>query len=167
MSWQAVSYAVDVLEHDHDLTTTDRLVLVLLAEHARRDGSNARPSSRTLARRAGVVPSSVRRSLGRLLEAGYIAADLAAGRPTIYRFPLSTPVAPARQVDYPHLSRHGADLSRQRDTPVAPARHEPVSNRSMNPRAHTADDACPWCDLTGWEYVDDNHVRRCRQGCAA
>lgn len=165
MSWQAVAYAVSVLEHADDLTLTDRLVLVLLAEHAHRDGSNARPSSSTLAKRAGVLPSTVRRSCGRLVDAGYIAAEIRRGRPTSYRFPLSTPVAPARQVDDGHLSRYSADLSRQRDTPVASARHEPVRNRSRNLRGHAGEIACTICDGTGWEYVDDRHVTRCR--CAA
>ena len=162
MSWQAVSYAVAVLDHDDQLTMADRLVLVLLAEHARKDGSNARPSSTTLARRAGVLPSSVRRSLGRLVSAGIVAPDRVSGRPTSYRFPLSTPVAPVQQVDYPHPLPQGSDPSRQRDTRVAPARHEPVRNRSMNQRDHTGDDPCPWCDDTGWEYESDHHVKRCR-----
>jgi hypothetical protein len=167
MSWQAVSYAVTVLEHADELTPIDRLVLVLLAEHANRDGANARPSSTTIARRAGVLPSSVRRSCGRLVAAGYIAADGRPGRPTSYRFPLSTPVAPVQQVSSSDLLHHGADPLHQRDRGVAVARHEPVMNRSMNQRAETGDMVCPWCDNTGWEYLDDNHVQRCRQGCAA
>ena len=109
MSWQAVSYAVSVLDQESDMTMTDRLVLVLLAEHAHKDGSNARPSSGTIARRVG-------------------------------------------------------DLLQQRDTPVAAARHEPVMNRSMNQHAGPGDTVCIWCENTGWEYEDDNHVRQCRAG---
>lgn len=167
MSWQAVSYAVAVLEHDDQLTPVDRLVLVLLAEHANRDGSNARPSSTTLARRSGVLPSSVRRSCGRLVAAGHIAAEYRRGRPTVYRFPLSTPVAAVQQVPTSDLLHQGANPLHQRDTPVAPARHEPVKNRSMNQRDRISSDACAWCDSTGWQYIDDNHVKRCQQGCAA
>ena len=140
MSWQAVSYAVSVLDQESDMTMTDRLVLVLLAEHAHKDGSNARPS------------------------AGVIAADRYPGRPTSYRFPLSTPVAPLQQVGYPHPLHQGADLLQQRDTPVAAARHEPVMNRSMNQHAGPGDTVCIWCENTGWEYEDDNHVRQCRAG---
>lgn len=167
MSWQAVSYAVAVLEHDDDLTTLDRLVLVLLAEHARRDGSNARPSSRTLARRAGSTDVSVRRSLGRLVATGVIAADQVPGRPTCYRFPLSTPVTgvihPAQEDLYPQ----SANVYPQGYTPVSGGIHEPVSNRSMNQRDPISDMTCSWCDGTGWEYEDDNHVRRCRSRCTA
>ena len=164
MSWQAVSYAVSVLDQESDMTMTDRLVLVLLAEHAHKDGSNARPSSGTIARRVGVLPSSVRRSLGRLVSAGVIAADRYPGRPTSYRFPLSTPVALLQQVGYPHPLHQGADLLQQRDTPVAAARHEPVMNRSMNQYDGHGDTVCIWCENTGWEYEDDNHVRQCRAG---
>jgi hypothetical protein len=167
MSWQAVSYAVTVLEDAPTLTAIDRVVLLLLAEHANRDGSNARPSSTTLARRAGVLPSSVRRSCGRLVAAGIIAAESRRGRPTSYRFPLSTPVAAPRHPVDEYLLHHGADLLQGRDTPVALARHEPVRNRSMNLRGHVSDDVCAWCDGTGWEYEDDNHVRRCRSRCSA
>jgi len=167
MSWQAVSYAVDVLDQAPDLTPIDRVVLLLLAEHANRDGTNARPSSSTLARRAGVLPSSVRRAAGRLVAAGYIAAENRPGRPTAYRFPLSTPVAAVQQVGITTCSSSATPLLHQRDTPVAPARHEPVRNRSMNQRADIGGPVCIWCDGTGWEYLDDNHVQRCRHTVAS
>lgn len=167
MSWQAVSYAVTVLEHDDNLTLLDRLVLVLLAEHANRDGSNARPSSRTIATRAGTTDVSVRRSLARLVAAGIIAPDRRPGRPTCYRFPLSTPVSAVIHPTEGDLYPQSANLYPQGYMPVSAGIHEPVMNRSINQRDHVTADTCAWCDGTGWEYEDDNHVRRCRSRCSA
>lgn len=54
-----------------DLSATERLVLVLLAEHANADGTTFTSVSQ-LARRANISPSTGTRTLRRLTEAGLV-----------------------------------------------------------------------------------------------
>lgn len=138
MSWQAVAYAVSTLD-GADLTVADRLVFVLIAEHANRSGE-AWPSAARVARQAGLHPSSVRRCVDRLVDAGLIATEPRPGTSTRYRFPvtspveLSTPRAPQRAVDDVDPAHPSAYPAHPGAGVRAPVRDEPVSNRSMNQR---------------------------------
>jgi len=166
VSWQAVRYAVDTCRHLENLSTLDRLVLLLVAEHARADGSNAYPSSVTLAEAAGVRDDSVRRSLARLVRTGAIAAEVRPGRPTRYRFPLSTPVAPVQQVVEGDLLPWSTDPLPQGNRGVAGEQREPSGTGHEPAVAHITDD-CRWCATSGVEINGRRQGQPCRAGCAA
>ncbi|KFI39813.1 cryptic prophage protein [Bifidobacterium actinocoloniiforme DSM 22766] len=72
MSVQAMSWALRDAPVGAD--STGRLILVILADFARPDGSGAYPSVETVSRIARVSPRCVRQHLSRLKEAGVIRA---------------------------------------------------------------------------------------------
>lgn len=177
MSWQATKYAAVVLaDAPATITTADRAVLLLLAGVADARTGESYAGSPWIAERAGLTDSSVRRSLGRLLAAGLIAhadapvLDAAGrhrrtGRPTRYRFPLSTGVALARHPDTDQVYPHGAKVYPQRDTGVPAARHETNRNGQGNMRGSHDHTDCAACDGTGWIEVSDT-TRRAGTGLA-
>lgn len=78
-----------------DLPPHLKYVAIALADHARPDGSNARPSQQTLAEKTGLTDRSVRRALHELCERGVIAKVKKGrtGSATNYSF-LNVPDAP-------------------------------------------------------------------------
>jgi len=54
------------------ISSTARLVLLSLASHAHRDGSNARPSVRTIARETSLSPRAIHKALDNLKEKRFI-----------------------------------------------------------------------------------------------
>lgn len=83
MSW--------VIRHaPNDLTASEMLVLMMLAEHADAEGGHAFPSVETLARETRCSKSAVQRSLKRLVERSVIAIEEPATRrlPNMYCFPV-------------------------------------------------------------------------------
>lgn len=68
MSWQAYDMVLKRSRAKH----ADRLVLLVLASHADKNGENAYPSIRTIAQEANLAPSTVWTSLRRLEEIGEI-----------------------------------------------------------------------------------------------
>lgn len=75
-----------VFEHS-EAKGTDRLVLLVLAQHARDDGTEARPSQKRIAEMAGVKVEAVRRSLRRLERARELecVTPSTPRKPAIYR----------------------------------------------------------------------------------
>lgn len=69
LSVEAVKW---VLDHSVTESAADRLVLVILAEHANEAGEDAWPSTATIARRADVTRGQVFKSLARLRRSGLI-----------------------------------------------------------------------------------------------
>jgi hypothetical protein len=72
------------------LTPTEKLVALILANHAHKDGSNARPGQRRICEQSGLSEASVRRSIKSLLEKGTItkARESTATMPASYTFPI-------------------------------------------------------------------------------
>ncbi|WP_371604991.1 helix-turn-helix domain-containing protein (plasmid) [Streptomyces sp. NBC_01220] len=66
-----ISHVGQALDTPADISATERLVLVLLAQHADADGT-ASPSISWLAQRANISPSTAARALQRLTDAGLI-----------------------------------------------------------------------------------------------
>lgn len=54
------------------LTTTDKLVLAVLASFADKDGTHVYPSRQTLANYTGLSPRTITRSIKNLLDGGWI-----------------------------------------------------------------------------------------------
>lgn len=94
MSIEAIAIA---LHHADGLTSTERLVLIGVANHHSEGG--CWPSTATLGKYAGVSERNVRKALKRLQEVGYLAVDVNGGpgvradqRPNLYHFLLRCPV---------------------------------------------------------------------------
>ena len=86
----------------HDVGGTDKLVLIGIANHADRHGSNAYPSIETLARYASVKRRAVQRSIAVLVDLGLLSVEVngapdrripADRRPNLYTIRLDTGVA--------------------------------------------------------------------------
>ena len=69
--------AINVQNHvwSLDLPSHLKYVAIALADHARPDGTQARPSQAALAKKTGLTDRSVRRALNELCERGVIAKD--------------------------------------------------------------------------------------------
>ena len=165
MSYQATRYACDMLADTADLTTGDRLVLLILADYANHRTGDAYPSVGKVAGVAGMHPSSVRRCLDRLARSGLIAVVNRPGKASTYRFPLDPPLstvrAPGRAVDNPDpapVGAYPAPLGAHTPRPSArrTVREQVIEQRCASP-------ACRRCDGTGWIYTDDNHVEPCTE----
>lgn len=134
MSVEAMVWVLNYAE----VTGTDKVVLLGIANHADAHGENAWPSVATLARYAGVSERAVQYSLCRLADAGLIVVEKQAGgthrtapdrRPNLYSVLMDgvKPIAP-RGVK-PASQRGEADC-----TPgVKPVAPEPSLNRPKPP----------------------------------
>lgn len=74
-----------------------KLILVILADFAREDGSSIYPSIATICERSCMCERAVRENLGRLKDAGFIEVQKRRhGLPTVYRIPFHTPAESAK-----------------------------------------------------------------------
>ena len=174
MSWQASKYARQVLAEGVDLTTGDRCVLMLLAEAA---GSRTATAlgGRWLATAAAMHPNSVRRAIYALEAAGIVSVRSNRPAPLAVVFPL----APSLEISTNRADERGSIEEQPRPPAYSTAptgmvnradRRDVPQRQVLYPTATPVasdDTVCVWCDQTGWEYEDDNHVRPCRSGCAA
>lgn len=64
---------------DLDLPTTEKMVLLILADHADDEGQNAWPSVARIARKASISERQVQRILRSLCDSGFIAVERQAG----------------------------------------------------------------------------------------
>jgi DNA-binding MarR family transcriptional regulator len=104
MSVQATSWAWGQIT-----TTTEKLVLLALADHAWPDGTHAYPSVRRLSRMAELTERSVRRAIASLIEKDLIVREFNAGgtpdyridrRPNLYTLPIERgDTVSARDID--------------------------------------------------------------------
>jgi DNA-binding MarR family transcriptional regulator len=104
MSVQATSWA-----WNQSTTTTEKLVLLALADHAWPDGTHAYPSISRLARMTGLTERSVRRAISSLIEKDLIVREINAGgtpdyridrRPNLYTLPIERgDTVSARDID--------------------------------------------------------------------
>lgn len=103
------------------LTSTQKLVLLSLADQANDDGV-CWPSAATTAKRTGLFDRSVRRTIAELEALGFLSRKFQTGKPTFYQLnpcPTDTPVAktPVRKTR-PPLSHRPQPLSEESMTPV-------------------------------------------------
>lgn len=151
MSVESMSWALNL--PDPTLTPTDRLTLVGICNH---DGDGgAWPSVATLARYTGTTPRTVQRSIGRLIEAGYITRHTQQGgtartpdgmRPNLYV-----------------VHRGDTHVTPPPDTsvtpPLTPMSPEPSSNHPLEPNKHTGDMVTSEPDLS-FESFWDQYPRK-------
>jgi DNA-binding transcriptional MocR family regulator len=74
------------------LNSVDRVVLLVIARHASRDGDGSFPSRDSIARSAGVTERTVSRSTRRLESLGLIHGEPRPGKTTIWRLTPDTGV---------------------------------------------------------------------------
>lgn len=86
MSWHAMDWALEAGECAK-VSPTCRLVLVILAQYAKQDGTSVYPSKRTVAKRAGVNIRQMHNILSELQAVGLIekTAKTAVGKPVDWR----------------------------------------------------------------------------------
>lgn len=167
MSWQASQYAREVLEEDTELRASTRLVFMLVAERIPRSEPFATWGGRWLARASRLAPSSVRRALYELDDAGYVSVVQHHGRALEVRFPNPEVRAPVRALNDDHArtgARHPRNGARnpahrcapyQSDTGLDTARSSPLFANSDHPLD------CPRCDGTGYVQIDDRTSTPC------
>jgi hypothetical protein len=93
-----MSFDVTSWVFKQQIPSNGKFVLLVLAEYAHDDGSNAYPRLSTLARKTGYSERQVRRILGELLRLGILEVQEEAygHRPTMYRIMMNEPVAVSR-----------------------------------------------------------------------
>ena len=97
----SVAHLVAVFDLDEP-TGAARIVLLVIAEHANAATGECWPSEARIARRAGVHPATVRRSIHDLEAAGLIAVDRSPGKVNRYLLlvdpaPIASAVNPAHR----------------------------------------------------------------------
>ncbi len=111
------------------LTTAQRAVLVIVARHARDDGSGSRVSQTTISEAADLVDRSVRRALTRLERMGLVAGEVRPGKTTIWSLNFAWTPDTSVQSEPPEprtpASRDAAtDPGRTPDAPRTPVSYE-------------------------------------------
>jgi DNA-binding transcriptional ArsR family regulator len=131
MSWQAVSYAVAVLDDDTELPAGARCVLLVIAEKANRVHGTTWPTAETIGRTCGMSAAQVRRHVAALVARGYIDVERRPGTSNRYRFPLMGSVDEAPEVVHtPRVHAHTEVVHTARTRAVVRAHTRGV------PRAH-------------------------------
>ncbi|PKA32889.1 helix-turn-helix domain-containing protein [Streptomyces sp. SM8] len=152
MSHEAVTWAMDdapMLRTEKGRPdTTTRGVLQVLAEHADKDGQNARPSLARLRYRTGYDRRTVQRALRRLEAAGLIKATGTHGEITVYALALRT-IRPAS--DWTELLE---DEQRQKDA----ARDRQRKSRAKRAASSAAAEPSTDPDVTHLDDVTEQGV---------
>jgi hypothetical protein len=130
MSIEAISWA---LRRAPVASKSDLLVLIVLAEHAHADGSNAYPSVATIAALARMTTRGVQLALRRLEGAHLITATPRPGATTVYRMVMLTPESDSGANTVRPASRSGEGRMRTQKPPneVHPNLKEPSVNREV------------------------------------
>jgi Helix-turn-helix domain len=115
-----VSVRVQTYVWQLNLTPTQKLVAIALADHCHDDGSEARPSQATLVRKTGLSQRAVRNTLHDLVELGVLRLERKSGqhRPNCYYFPIPDGFATLRGA-----VRAGLDPERQMTTQTGTSFH--------------------------------------------
>ena len=161
MSVQAMAW---VLEHSK-ATGNDRLVLLAIANHASKEGTEAWPSVPLIAREARVSQRTVTRALKRLAALGELEVMRGQGmsqgqyRPNLYAMPGVTLCPPSNDSGVtPHASR-GDKHGKSGVTPVA-------DKPSLEPSKTGESDFCPECGATVLDLIERGerlrHCSRCK-----
>jgi len=121
-----------------DLPTTEKMVLLVIADHANDEGTEAWPSQATIAKKASISVRTVQRAVNSLVRAGYLRMEKHAGGS-----------ASCRDDRRPH--RYTINLGRLRggNTTTRNLRHDleadndttstPVTERLSRPKKHPLD----------------------------
>ena len=121
-----------------DLPTTAKMVLLVIADHANDEGTEAWPSQATIAKKASISVRTVQRAVNSLVRAGYLRMEKHAGGS-----------ASCRDDRRPH--RYTINLAKLRggNTTTRKSRHDfeadndttptPVTERLSRPKKHTID----------------------------
>jgi Helix-turn-helix domain len=80
-----VSVVVMAAVWDLPLATTEKMVLLVISDHASEDGTNAYPSIATIARKASISPRQAQRIVAGLESSGLIRIEKQAGGPADMR----------------------------------------------------------------------------------
>ena len=122
-----------------DLTPSQKLVAIALADHCHDDGSEARPSQDLLIQKTGLSERTVRNTLRDLVDAGVVVVDRPAAqhRPNCYRFPIPEDFGTIRGATDAGLdsggqmTTQGGKRRRSAGQPVPPNHQEPSSEPSL------------------------------------
>lgn len=127
MSVEAITWALNSTE----CSGNDRVVLLVLANHAWPDGSHAFPAQANIARQACVSERCVRDCLRRLEADGYAIPDGKVGRTIRYRLPLGDEPATVAGSEKPADRREKpADSRQDSGNGLPPNRKEPTTEPS-------------------------------------
>jgi Helix-turn-helix domain len=139
LSVQAISWVLDYSR----AKLADRLVLISIANHARKDGTGAWPSIQGIAEEAHVSRRQAQRSVRALIELGELAIEEGAGRrgTHVYRLPQMSPgqiVAPRHLVPERatnEASEGRSDVART-EVPNRPEPSEELPRETLGQRAN-------------------------------
>ena len=99
----AIECMVWVLNQSDDLSTTEKFVLLGIANHSKPDGTNSFPSLDTLTRYTLLSKSSVQRSISSLVEKNYLEKVSGGGRKSnTYTINLERNVVELRAIEHGH-----------------------------------------------------------------
>jgi len=118
----------------------DRMMLLALADNANDEGF-CWPSIRTLARKCAVSERAARRTVHRLAQGGYIAAEERSGKSTVYHLQAAglTPVVDdTPDVDDTPVAHDSPTPDAHYTPPLSPATDEPSKNPHLNPQQQHA-----------------------------
>jgi DNA-binding transcriptional MocR family regulator len=156
VSWQAVKWAL--YETPAEVKGPDLTALIILAEHAHDDGSEARPGIPTIARLARISERSVERALKRLEKAGLIRGKRRSGKATIWTLDMTPDTALSGVGDSDH--RQSYDGPHPRHSSVGP----PPTKRALTPDTALSDEPRtgdkPSATTDGGGVVDGDDVGR-------
>jgi hypothetical protein len=165
------------------------VVLVVLADAARNDGTGVRLGNREIARRARMSLGAVSGAVRRLVAAGWIeVVETSAGNvPNEYRVVIphgvenGARVHPGERARSPQSERARSPQSERARSPQSERAYRNTGStgftgtnappggrrrRRVSPAAEQAAiDACPDCDERGWVFVNDR-AARCDHGSA-
>lgn len=159
MSVYVISWVLKHSEAKH----AQRLVLLVLADHASSDGTDSYPSVRTIAREARLSETAVHTALTKLKAAGRIeAAGESEWKTTVYRVQMNEGVESAPPPDSAPVE--GADPAQTPPADSVPKpsfKDKPPSEPSSLKAvlSEGADPASVWCTDCGGEIEDP------RRGC--
>jgi len=132
MSVEAIRWVME-----HPLRRSDQHVLLVLAYHARPDGSGAYPSQVTIAREAGGLSrATVARAIGRLHAAGRIERISGRGRSNRYRIVMTEVARWCDISDRPDVSPSRDRVSHHRATGCLTIAREVEVEPSFEPKPH-------------------------------
>lgn len=151
MSWQATTA---VVEHSK-ARGSDYTVLLMLANHAHADGTNAHPSTETLAREARVSVRTVQGALKRLQALGEVVCVPNGGPRGVNRYAILLPIRGVVPAD-----AAPPQMLRPRKMRQDPPQNLPDSPQST---ANTPADSAPEPELTVIEQSGNSQMGRARE----
>jgi hypothetical protein len=151
MSVQAMSWVIEHSKHKGNAF----VVLLMIANHARADGTGAWPSVKTLAKEARISSRSVQNTLRRLERSGELQTSIAEGPKgsNLYSLPRYAEFAPPPPAEFAPPTQHNFTPPTQirATSPAAamspePSLKQPLDNRPKSFVPPTLEELTSYCD---------------------